>query len=40
MCFRHSHRTSGPGRMVAHEHLILLFGNRQYFTQLRVLLVL
>jgi hypothetical protein len=28
MCFRHNHSTSGPGRMVAHEHLILLFGNR------------
>jgi hypothetical protein len=28
MCFRHRHRTSGLGRMVAHEHLILLFGNR------------
>jgi hypothetical protein len=40
MSFRHNYRTSRQGRMVAHEHLILLFNNRLYFTQLSVLLVL
>jgi hypothetical protein len=26
MCFRHDQGTSGSGRMVVHENLILLFG--------------
>ena len=40
MCFRHSHGASGPDRMIVHKNLILLFSDRQYFTQLRVLSVL
>jgi hypothetical protein len=28
MCFRHSHGTSRPGRMIVHKNFILLFNNR------------
>jgi hypothetical protein len=28
MCFRHNYRTSRLGRVITHEHLILLFNNR------------
>jgi hypothetical protein len=27
MCFKHSYRTSRLSRMIAHEHLILLFSD-------------